>query len=98
MYERTDFLSKDRLSVKGQIQLSVKRHIYILFQMVHSFKKCANRQNHILVHVENSSSERNLQVGENLRLSSYNGAFSAEKNKHLTIFLFLLFWSLKYSK
>ena len=23
-----------------------------------------------------------------------NGAFFAEKNKHLTIFLFLLFWSL----
>ena len=27
-YERTEFLSKDRISVKGQIQLSVKRQIY----------------------------------------------------------------------
>ena len=93
-HERTEFLSKDRISVKGQIRLSVIRQIYS-----DSCKKHANKQNHILVHVENSFSERNLQLGESFRSwGCYNGAFSAEKNKHLTIFLFLLFWSLKYSK
>ena len=60
--QRTEYLSQDR-----QIQLSVKRQ-YMLFQMVHSCKKRANRQNRILVDVENSSSERNLQLGENLGL------------------------------
>ena len=59
--QRTDFLSKDRFSY-----LSNDR--YMLFQMVHSCKKHANKQNGILVHVENSSFERNLQLGEVLGL------------------------------
>ena len=57
--QRTEYLSKDRFSY-----LSNDR--YMLFQMVHSCKKRANRQNRI--HVENSLSERNLQLGENFGL------------------------------
>ena len=51
-HERTDFLSKDRLSVEGQIQL--KRQIYVYcFKWRIRAKKPANRH------------EQNLQVGEN---------------------------------
>ena len=45
----------------------------MLFQMLQSCKKHANRQNRILVHVENSSSERNLQLGENFAVRSFTG-------------------------
>ena len=47
--QRIEYLSKDRFSY-----LSNDRDM--LFQMVHSCKKRANRQNRILVHVENSLS------------------------------------------
>ena len=36
-HERTEYLSKDRISVEGQIQLSVKRQIYHFFNQIYSF-------------------------------------------------------------
>ena len=65
--KRKEFLSKDRISVEGQIQLCVKRQIYAVSKCTFMQKR-SNRQNSILVHIENSSFERNLQLGEVLGL------------------------------
>ena len=35
--QRTEYLTKDRISVKGQIQLSVKRQIYHFFNQINLF-------------------------------------------------------------
>ena len=50
-HERTDFLSKDKISVEGQIQLSVKRQIYITFLIkfigfISIVNKTANYRSH----------------------------------------------------